>query len=126
MVLALRGVQRDLSREQIVEIDRIESELERSLLDPLHVEQVVEELCQPPRLGANDFEVTTRLLRRKVTVEHQRGETEHAGEWRPELVRDVADQLALCLLALDQSPVALLEVSQRRLERRRHGVERAL
>src|SRR5207247_1696650 len=62
----------------------------------------------------------------KLAVEHQRREAEDARERSSELVRHVADQLALRLFALDERAIALLEVRQRALERRRHRVERAL
>ena len=86
------------------------AELERLLLDALQVEQVVEERGQPARLGPDDLEIAPRLLRREVPLEHQRGEAEHAGERRPQLVRHVADELALHPLALDERPVSLLEI----------------
>jgi len=90
--------------------------LERILLDALQVEQIVEEGRQPARLCSNDLEVALRLLGGDFPVEHERREPEHARERCPQLVRDVAHQLALDLLALAKRPVSLFEISEGALE----------
>ena len=124
--LALRRVQRDLSSEQVVEIDGVELELERSLLDPLQVEQVVQQLGEPACLGANHLQIAPHLFGGHVPIDHERREAQDARERRAQLVGDVADQLRLRPLALDERPVPLLQIGERPLQRRRHRVERSL
>ena len=74
------------------------------------------ECRQPPRLRANDLEVALRLLGGDFSVEHERREAEHAGERCPQLVRDVAHQLALDLLAFAKRAVSLFEIRDGALE----------
>jgi hypothetical protein len=103
VVRALSRIQHHLRLEQIVQVGLLELELDRPLLDPLDVEQVVQQFGEPAGLRSDHFEVPPHLLRRQLAVEHQRREAEHARERRPELVRDVADELALRLFALEQA-----------------------
>src|SRR6266496_3505131 len=101
-------------------------QIERFLLDALEVEQVVQEGRQAACFRADHLQVTLRLLWWEISVEHERGETEHAGERCAQLVRDVAHELALDLLAFEQGPVSLFEVCDGSLEGRSHRVERSL
>src|SRR5262245_17261590 len=123
--LALRGVERHLRREQLVEVELLDVQLERLRLDALEVEKIVEERRQTPRLRPDHLEIARHLVRRKITLEHQRREAQDARERRPELVRHTADQLALDLLAFVKLAISLLEIRNRRLERGSHRVEAA-
>ena len=113
---ALSRIQHHMRLEQIVQVGLLELQLDRPLLDPLDVEQVVQQLGEPTGLRADHLEVPPHLLGWQLAVEHQRREAEHARERRPELVRDVADELALRLFALEQRTVSLFEIGERPLE----------
>ena len=70
------------------------------MLDPLDVEEVLEQRGEPARLRVDDSEVVPADGRVELALQQQRGEAEHARERRPQLVRDDADQLRLHPLAL--------------------------
>ena len=89
-----------------------------------HVEEVAGERGKPPGLSVDDLEIAPLLVRREVPLEQQRGETEHRGERRAQLVRDHADQVALVTLALAQLLVLEDQLVPPELERARHRVER--
>ena len=77
-------------------------ELEPAVLDPLHVEEVLEQRSETAALGVDDPEVVPARLEVEVPLEEERREAEDAGERRPQLVRDDRDQLGLEPLALAQ------------------------
>ena len=70
------------------------------MLDPLDVEEVLEQGGEPPGLRVDDSEVMPADRRVELALQQQRGEAEHARERCAELVRDDADQLGLHPLAL--------------------------
>ena len=108
--LALRRVQRHLDPEQLVQVEVLGAKLEHAELVPLEVEQVVQQRRESTGFGADHLEVAPAFVRVDVPLQHQVGEAEHARERRSQLVRDVADELRLQTLALDEAPVPLLEV----------------
>ena len=57
MALGLRGEQRDLVLEQRTELERLEREREAPGLDPLQVEEVVDERRQTLGLAVNRLDV---------------------------------------------------------------------
>ena len=80
------------------------------VLDPLDVEEVLEQRGQPACLRVDDAEVVPPRRRVELALEQERREPEHARERRPQLVRDDADELGLPALALAQLLVLLLEL----------------
>ena len=95
------------------------------ILDPLHVEKVLEQRGESARLRVDDAEVVAAGRRVEVALEQERREAEHARERRPQLVRDDVDELRLRLLALAQLRVLLLQVGVVLLDLVGHLVEGA-
>ena len=122
---ALPRVELPLIVHQRGHVDELLRQLEPPRLDLLHVEEVLEQRGEPARLGVDDPEVVPSRVDVELTLEQQRREADHAGERRPQLVRDDADQLALQALALAQLRVLPLELGVVCLQARRHLVEGA-
>jgi hypothetical protein len=120
---ALRGIQRHLDVEEVVQIELRQAELEHPQLLSLQVEQIVEQRRQSRALGADDPEIATPVLRRDIALQHQIGEAENARQRRPQLMGDIADEIRLQPLALDQPLISFLELGSLAGERIRHRVE---
>ena len=94
------------------------------MLDPLDVEEVLEQRGEPTRLSVDDPEVVPADRRVEFTLQEKGSEAEHARERRPKLVGDDADELRLHPLALAQLGVLRLELRVVLLDPLRHVVER--
>ena len=107
---ALRGVQRHLDVEELVQVELRQAELEHPKLLSLQIEEIVQQGREPRALGADDAEVPATVLRRDVALQHQVGEAEDAGQRRAQLVRDIADEIRLQPLALHEPLISFLEL----------------
>ena len=96
----LRRVQLRLLVEQRGEVDLLRGEVDALVLDPLDVEEVLQQRREAPRLRVDDAEVVATGRRVELPLQQERGEAEHARERRPELVGDDVDKLGLHSLAL--------------------------
>ena len=85
-----------LLAEQLADVDELLLQLEPAVLDPLHVEEVVDQRGEPPGLVLDDAEVLGPLLGAERPLPHHVREPEDARERRPELVRGVGDEAPLC------------------------------
>ena len=121
---ALRRVQLRLLVQQRRQVDPLGRQVDALVLDPLHLEEVLEQRGQPARLRVDDPEVVTPRRCVELALQQERREPEHARERRPQLVRDDADELRLPALALAQLLVLLLELVVADLQPLRHLVER--
>ena len=93
------------------------------MLDPLDVEEVLEQRSEPTRLSVDDPEVVPADRWVELALQEEGGEAEHACERRPQLVGDDADELRLHSLALAQLGVLRLELCVVLLDPLRHLVE---
>ena len=83
-------VLRALAREELrlfahdgTDVDQLFRDRELALLEPLDVEEVVDEGAEAAGLRLDDVEVLAPLLVRHLPLEKHRGEPEHARERRP-------------------------------------------
>ena len=114
--LALSRVQDHLRSEESVEVDGFVTELQSLLFDALEIEEIVQKRREPVCFRPDHLQVAPPFVGREIPVEHERGEPEHARQRSPQLVRDVAHQFALHLLALRQGLISLLQVREGSLE----------
>ncbi len=91
---ALRGVEPGLLGDQVAQIggDQL---AQAASLEPLEVEEVVEERGEPQALLMHGVEVLAALVLREVAGDEQLGEPKDRGERRAELVRHRCHQIVL-------------------------------
>ena len=98
--VALSGERLDLLFERLRQVERLEREREAPFLDPLEVEEVVDQARQPSRLAVDRLEVAAARLRVELPMDEQLGEAEDACERRAQLMRDSREKLGLHALGL--------------------------
>src|SRR5205085_4924335 len=80
---------------ELGELEGLERELEAALLDALQIEELVDQVGEPSRLGMDQPQVVLLRLRLELAQREELGKAEHAGQGGPELVRDRGDELGL-------------------------------
>ena len=88
-----------LLTQQLSDVHELLLQLEPTVLDPLQVEEVVDQSPEPASLLLDDPEILRPLLVGERPLSHHVREPEDARERRAELVRDHAHELRLELIA---------------------------
>jgi len=82
----LGGEELDLCAEQVDQLEGLERQREIPFLDPLQVEEVVDQIRQSFRLPVNRRDIPAARFGVDVAIDKELGKADDAGERRPELV----------------------------------------